>query len=715
MARTINSPGIQITEKDLSIKESQPTGTKVVIPGFSSQGPSGEPTLITSVSELETIFGLPTTPAEKYFYYSCREVLMSPGQPMLYAIRLPYGEELGTDFTNGYSGLFYPMTSAVSTQPDAETEWTIGAPLHVPLSRANYELLASGNYDWSDTAGTGGAAEIVTNSGTFDLKAGFVILNDIQSTQNEVGEGYYIGMADNLSVTAGSTNFDSITGIKILTTSDHSNFSTLQTDRLEFTLSATDYQSIRGVTSVSETLEKVGFSGFGTSLYQDQLSLCVFRIRRSTQDATLLGITSTEKYLASFDSTKKQIQPGGGVLNNAYIEEMVNGASPVMKMYVNPTLSKIFDWTASSTRPSSRITVSSSAKNLFPLGVYTPDTRNQETAKIIGNVPGKLDKVLRPLENVENVEIDVVADAGLSTIYSVTQYFGGGTYSEDKFLPNAYAAIPDWQKVVKVLINFSENIRKDCFSILDAPRACFINGRDQKIIDMDTKNFINDIYEPLKECAQDNESNYAAIYANWIKINDLYSGRSMWAPFSAYAAGVYAYNDHVEYMWAAPAGITRGKFDAIDLAINPNLKQRDRFYEISLNPVVYYQGDGYVVMGQKTLQTKPTAFDRINVRRLFLSLERSTARTLRQFVFEPNTTFTRSRVVTSLIPLFDLAKGTSGLYDYLIVADERNNPINVIENNEMVVDIYIKPVRTAEFILVNFVATRTGQDFQELL
>jgi phage tail sheath protein FI len=189
----------------------------------------------------------------------------------------------------------------------------------------------------------------------------------------------------------------------------------------------------------------------------------------------------------------------------------------------------------------------------------------------------------------------------------------------------------------------------------------------------------------------------------------------MWAPFSAYAAGVYAYNDHVEYMWAAPAGITRGKFDAIDLAINPNLKQRDRFYEISLNPVVYYQGDGYVVMGQKTLQTKPTAFDRINVRRLFLSLERSTARTLRQFVFEPNTTFTRSRVVTSLIPLFDLAKGTSGLYDYLIVADERNNPINVIENNEMVVDIYIKPVRTAEFILVNFVATRTGQDFQELL
>jgi phage tail sheath protein FI len=120
-------------------------------------------------------------------------------------------------------------------------------------------------------------------------------------------------------------------------------------------------------------------------------------------------------------------------------------------------------------------------------------------------------------------------------------------------------------------------------------------------------------------------------------------------------------------------------------------------------------------MGQKTLQKKPTAFDRINVRRLFLALERSTQRTLKYFVFEPNTEATRTRLYNAIEPIFAYAKQTEGLYDFLIVCDDRNNTPESIDNNELIVDIYIKPVRTAEFILVNFIATRTGQDFSELL
>ena len=129
----------------------------------------------------------------------------------------------------------------------------------------------------------------------------------------------------------------------------------------------------------------------------------------------------------------------------------------------------------------------------------------------------------------------------------------------------------------------------------------------------------------------------------------------------------------------------------------------------------FFTGDGYVVMGQKTLQVKQTAFDRINVRRLFLSLERAVSKTLKYFVFEPNTEFTRTRIVNTITPIFEFAKNTQGLYDYLIVADSRNNTPDTIDNNELIVDIYIKPVRTAEFILVNFIATRTGQNFAELI
>jgi len=122
-----------------------------------------------------------------------------------------------------------------------------------------------------------------------------------------------------------------------------------------------------------------------------------------------------------------------------------------------------------------------------------------------------------------------------------------------------------------------------------------------------------------------------------------------------------------------------------------------------------------VVFGQKTLLKKPSAFDRINVRRLFLNLETATRDTAKFFVFEPNTYFTRTQVINTLSPIFDAAKNTEGVYDYLIVCDERNNTPDIIDNNELKVDIYIKPVRTAEFILVTFYATKTSQSFEELL
>ena len=152
-----------------------------------------------------------------------------------------------------------------------------------------------------------------------------------------------------------------------------------------------------------------------------------------------------------------------------------------------------------------------------------------------------------------------------------------------------------------------------------------------------------------------------------------------------------------------------------DLAVYPTQKQRDQLYKMSINPVAFFPAEGFVVFGQKTLLKKPSAFDRINVRRLFLNLETAVRDTIKFFVFEPNTFFTRTRIVNTLSPIFDRAKNTEGLYDYLIVCDERNNTPDVIDANELKVDIYIKPVRTAEFILVSFYATRTGQDFQELI
>jgi phage tail sheath protein FI len=168
--------------------------------------------------------------------------------------------------------------------------------------------------------------------------------------------------------------------------------------------------------------------------------------------------------------------------------------------------------------------------------------------------------------------------------------------------------------------------------------------------------------------------------------------------------------------WFAPAGFTRGVLVGVnDLAIYPKQKQRDQLYKISMNPVAFFPNEGFVVFGQKTMLKKPSAFDRINVRRLFLNLEKATKQTAKFFVFDPNTLFTRTQVVNVLSPIFENAKNTEGVYDYRIVCSELNNTPEVIDNNELKIDIYIQPVRAAEFILVNFYATRTGTNFDELI
>lgn len=706
--RTINSPGVQITEKDLSLRTETTVGTNVVVPGFASQGPIGEPLLITTASELEAIYGIPTTPAEKYFHYSCREVLNSPGT--LTTVRLPYGENVGSEYSQSYSGLFYPVVETINSVTNT-TEWVVKAPHYLTLSELEYTQLTEGNYNWDSTATALEAANV--DLANHSIEAGFFILNDLQTVINEVAEGYYVGLADNKASSSDSPDYESVTKIHTLSSLNGS-YSFIPETRLDFALSATQSESLKGITSVSEALEKVGFVGFEEDLYQDHLSLGVFKIRRSTTDATLLTLAASERYLGSVDSTRKEITPSGGILKNSFLEDGVNNSSPTIKMFINPTISKDFDWNGTELIPTSRVTISDEAKALFPLGVYVPDSRIADSTKIIGDIPRKLDKALRLLESTENTTIDVIVDAGLSNIFGVTGWYLQNSYNDEYYVDSVPDVLRYWRAVANTFINFAENVRKDCFAIIDPPRSVFISGKDSKVIDNPTKNFTTDIYNYLKQVTS-YETNYAAVYGNWVKIPDLFTGRLMWAPFSAFAAAVFARSDAAANFWAAPAGLNRGSFNVTDIAFNPNQKQRDRLYEIAVNPVVYFNNDGYVVMGQKTLQTKPTAFDRINVRRLFLALERSVQKTLRYFVFEPNTDFTRNRAKNVIIPAFEFAKNTDGLYDYLIVADERNNTAETIDRNEMIIDIYIKPVRTAEFILVNFIATRTGQDFQELI
>lgn len=209
-------------------------------------------------------------------------------------------------------------------------------------------------------------------------------------------------------------------------------------------------------------------------------------------------------------------------------------------------------------------------------------------------------------------------------------------------------------------------------------------------------------------------TNYGAGYLDWFQIADEFTGDLFWCPPSIKAMGVYINTDvNFEY-WDAPAGLNRGVVAALDTAFSPTSKQAGSIYTKNWNYAINYPYDGIVLEGQKTFQVKPSAFDRVNVRRLFLRLERQTNKVARYFVYEGNTAYTRQRLIDTLDPIFYQAKVGGGLYDYKIICDESINTPNVIDNNELRVKIGLKPVKSAEFILVDFVALGTGSSWSEM-
>lgn len=196
------------------------------------------------------------------------------------------------------------------------------------------------------------------------------------------------------------------------------------------------------------------------------------------------------------------------------------------------------------------------------------------------------------------------------------------------------------------------------------------------------------------------------------KYNDVYR----WIPLNGDTAGLCAHTDNTRDPWWSPAGFNRGHIkNVIKLAWNPKKAQRDILYKNGVNPVVNFPGEGIVLYGDKTLLAKPSAFDRINVRRLFIVLEKAIATAAKYTLFEFNDAFTRASFVNLVTPFLRDVQGRRGIYDFTVVCDESNNTGEVIDRNEFVGDIYIKPARSINFINLNFVAVRTGVEFSEVI
>jgi len=235
--------------------------------------------------------------------------------------------------------------------------------------------------------------------------------------------------------------------------------------------------------------------------------------------------------------------------------------------------------------------------------------------------------------------------------------------------------------------------RQDCFYIMDLTQySSTIDNAVNKAAEID--------------------SNYTAVYYPWVKVIDTNTNKFIWAPPSVVLPEVYAYNDSVAAEWFAPAGLNRGSIEgAVGVAKRLNLAGRDTLYEGKVNPIASFPGQGICVWGQKTLQRRKSALDRVNVRRLLIAVKKFIASSSRYLVFEQNVEATRNRFLNIVNPYLASIQERSGLYAFKVIMDETNNTPDVIDRNFLVGQLYLQPTKTAEFISLEFNILPTGATF----
>lgn len=258
--------------------------------------------------------------------------------------------------------------------------------------------------------------------------------------------------------------------------------------------------------------------------------------------------------------------------------------------------------------------------------------------------------------------------------------------------PGLFDLLPSHAQIITRAISMVED-RGDCFYIVD-PVPYGKNVGD------------------AQRAADGRNSNYAGMYYPWIQFTDPNLGDNVWLPPSAVMTGVFSFNDYFGQKWFAPAGLNRGGLEqAIQTERIMTQGDRDNLYQKSVNPIATFPRNGVVVWGQKTLQKKRSALDRINVRRLLIAAKRHVAATSKYLVFEQNTIETRNNFLNITNPWFEDCRRKQGLYDFRIIIDEKNNSPEVVDRNEMRAQIYLKPAKTAEFIIVDFNVLPTGAVF----
>ena len=696
MAETLLSPGVLARENDNTFIQQQPVDAGAAIVGPAVKGPVEIPTLVTSYSDYQNRFGTTFESGSDEFTYltsiTAYNYFQNGGDSLLV-----------TRVVDDSSNWTYASASVVNSRTVTGGEFAVGDFTLVAAFTQNEEIRL-----------------------TYDGVIYRFIAEEAPIPADDIdGRVYYYSTGSTATETAENFSSSFAANIPFIDATNTANL-------LEFSASAegTTYNGVTISTgSSSDFATQVtlagGVAGIGTSEAFELEILDKGELFNNT--SSILSNNSLDSgskdnvrwEVASSDATNGQfsllIRRGDDNHNSKVVLETYTNLSldPKAENYISKVIG---DQTLKY----------NSAENYIEVSGSYPNASRYVRVKSVGS---------KTPDYFDNAGVAKTKYNGFLPTVGSGSYGGSFATGVGSLIPsgrkaNYYSEIngtdtqglvsSDYTDMLSLLAN-SDDYRYNLMllpGLTDAshssPLSTAINNaqsRGDHLVIIDPVNYGSTLNAAKTE-ADGRDTSYAAMYWPWLRTIDPDSGENVWVPASTMMGGVYAFNDNSSEPWFAPAGINRGGLGTVIQAERKlSATNRDTLYEANVNPIATFPGTGVVVYGQKTLQKKASALDRVNVRRLLIELKGYISQIGQNLVFEQNTAATRNNFLAQVNPYLESVQARQGLYAFKVIMDESNNTPDVIDRNQLIGQIYIQPTRTAEFIYLDFNLQPTGASF----
>ena len=729
MPINLASPGIKVREVDLTVGRVDPSSEKIggLVAPF-AQGPVDLPTVVGSEKDLLDTFGKPYSNDKHYEHWLTASSYLQYGAPMRIVRAddddlknaISNGSELKIKSVEHYEQLQYDdnVISGRTIIAKNPGSWANGIRIGIIDAKADQILT--------------GIDTTTISGGSLDIAVGMGITQTLVG-RTAIGAGTTSALTGHLKGIVTEVGVGQIS-VKVLSSVDGS------------TETARDYQeggvyafSGTGQVAIHTAGGSVASASTSYTARQDWFSQQTVAISTSTVGGSTVTTTQPWNTVADRPGTSKFAADRGARFDEVHVvvidgEGKITGnTGTILEKHLN--LSKATDAEFSAGTPSYwRSYLKSNSEYIFggdePSSVVTTGFAaggfthvtggdwDQDAEGVIFKASGDTNLILGGGKNYDgttSVTAGGALSADLSKLVSGYGLFENTeTYKVDfLMMGSANYEKESAQALANKLIAVAD-VRKDALAFISPYRKAFINDTAAGTVTVNNDETITDnvleFYSPVTS------SSYAVFDSGYKYMYDRFSNTFRYVPLNGDIAGLCARNDIDNFPWFSPAGTTRGAIlNAVKLTYNPSQTQRDRLYSARINPVIVTPGGGITLFGDKTGLAKSSAFDRINVRRLFIYLEDAISAAARDQLFEFNDEITRTNFVNIVEPFLRDVQAKRGIQDYVVICDETNNTAAIIDNNEFVAEIFIKPARSINFIGLTFVATRTGVSFEEVI